>query len=123
MAMHCSTGDGVPLDDERAVYWLERAVQGDHGEAMILLAGKYERGRGVAQDLVRAAALYRQAADKKIPAAFYHLGVMTADGRGLQRDLGEAMRLMARAARDGVGDAKEQLEDFELAMTRESRGA
>ena len=122
MAMHCSTGDGVPLDDERAVYWLERAVQRDHGEAMIMLAGKYERGRGVPQDLAKAVALYRQAADKKIPAAFYHLGVMTADGRGLQRDLREAMRLMTVAARDGVGDAKEQLEDFELAMTRESRG-
>ena len=122
MAMHCSTGDGVPQDDERAVYWLERAVQRDHGEAMILLAGKYERGRGVPQDAAKAVALYRQAADKKIPAAFYHLGVMTADGRGLQRDLSEAMRLMTVAVKDGVGDAKEQLEDFELAMTRESRG-
>ena len=121
MAMHCSTGDGVPQDAERAVYWLERAVQRDHGEAMILLAGKYERGRGVPQDAAKAVALYRQAADKKIPAAFYHLGVMTADGRGLQRDLSEAMRLMSQAARDGVGDAKEQLEDFELAMTREAR--
>ncbi len=122
MAMHCSTGDGVPQDDERAVYWLERAVQRDHGEAMIMLAGKYERGRGVSQDLEKAVALYRQAADKKMPAAFYHLGVMTADGRGLQRDLSEAKRLMTQAAKDGVGDAKEQLEDFELAITRESRG-
>ncbi len=122
MAMHCSTGDGVPQDDERAVYWLERAVRRDHGEAMIMLAGKYERGRGVPQDLEKAVALYRQAADKKMPAAFYHLGVMTADGRGLQRDLSEAMRLMTVAVKDGVGDAKEQLEDFELAMTRESRG-
>ena len=104
------------------MYWLERAVQRDHGEAMIMLAGKYERGRGVPQDLEKAVALYRQAADKKMPAAFYHLGVMTADGRGLQRDLSEAMRLMTQAAKDGVGDAKEQLEDFELAMTRESRG-
>ena len=46
---------------------------------------------------------------------------MTADGRGLERDLREAMRLMTMAARDGVGDAREQLEDLELAMTRESR--
>jgi TPR repeat protein len=119
MAMHCSTGDGVPLDDERAAWWLERAVLRDHGEAMIMLAGKYERGRGVKQDPAQAVALYRRAADMKIPAAFYHLGVMTADGRGLQRDLGEAMRLMTMAAKDGVGDAKEQLEDFGLAMTRE----
>jgi TPR repeat protein len=122
MAMHCSTGDGVPRDDERAAWWLERAVQGDHGEAMIMLAGKYERGRGVPQDPAKAVALYRQAADKKMPAAFYHLGVMTADGRGLERDLSEAMRLMTVAVEDGVGDAKEQLEDFELAMTREARG-
>jgi TPR repeat protein len=122
MAMHCSTGDGVPQDDARAAYWLERAVQGDHGEAMIMLAGKYERGRGVPQDLEKAVALYRRAADKKIPAAWYHLGVLTADGRGLDRDLREAMRLMTLAAQDGVGDAKEQLEDLELAITRESRG-
>jgi TPR repeat protein len=112
----------VPQDDERAVFWLERAVQNDHGEAMIMLAGKHERGRGVPQDLAKAVALYRQAADKKIPAAWYHLGQMTADGRGLERDLREAMRLMTLAAHDGVGDAKEQLEDLELAMTRESRG-
>ena len=122
LAMHCSTGDGVAQDDERAAYWLERAVQGDHGEAMIMLAGKYERGRGVPQDPAKAVALYKQAADKKMPAAWYHLGVMTADGRGLQRDLREAMRLMTMAAHDGVGDAKEQLEDLELAITRESRG-
>ena len=122
LAMHCSTGDGVPHDDERAVWWLERAVQNDHGEAMIMLAGKYERGRGVPQDLAKAVTLYRQAADKKIPAAWYHLGQMTADGRGLERDLREAMRLMTMAAHDGVGDAKEQLEDLELAMTREYRG-
>jgi hypothetical protein len=32
------------------------------------------------------------------------------------------MRLMTLAAQDGVGDAKEQLEDLELAITRESRG-
>ena len=100
--MHCSTGDGVPQDDERAVYWLERAVQRDHGEAMIMLAGKYERGRGVPQDLAKAVALYRQAADKKIPAALYHLGVMTADGRGLRARPREAMRLMTLAAKDGV---------------------
>ena len=122
MAMHCSTGDGVPQDDERAIYWLERAVQQDHGDALIMLAGKYERGRGVPQDLARAVALYRQAADKKIPAAWYHLGVLTADGRGLDRDLREAMRLMSLAVKDGVHDAKGQLEDIELAMTRESRG-
>ncbi|MFL6680936.1 MAG: tetratricopeptide repeat protein [Burkholderiaceae bacterium] len=121
LAMHCSTGDGVPQDDARAAYWLERAVQGDHGEAMIMLAGKYERGRGVPQDLERAVALYKRAADKRIPAAFYHLGVLTADGRGLDRDLREAMRLMTLAARDGVHDAREQLEDLSLAMTRESR--
>jgi TPR repeat protein len=122
LAMQCTTGDGVPQDDERAAWWLERAVQGGHGEAMILLAGKLERGRGVPQDLARAVGLYRQAADKKIPAAWYHLGQMTADGRGLERDLREAMRLMTLAVRDGVGDAKEQLEDIELAMTRERRG-
>jgi TPR repeat protein len=121
LAMHCSTGDGVPQDDARAAYWLERAVQGDHGEAMIMLAGKYERGRGVPQDLERAVALYKRAADKRIPAAFYHLGVLTADGRGRDRDLREAMRLMTLAARDGVHDAREQLEDLSLAMTRESR--
>ena len=122
LAMHCSTGDGVLQDDERAVYWLERAVQQDHGEALIMLAGKCERGRGVPQDLARAVALYKRAADKKIPAAWYHLGVLTADGRGLDRDLREAMRLMSLAAKDGVRDAKDQLEDIELAMTRESRG-
>jgi TPR repeat protein len=122
MAMHCSTGDGVPQDDERAIHWLERAVQHDHGEALIMLAGKYERGRGVPQDLARAVTLYKQAAEKKIPAAWYHLGVLTADGRGLDRDLREAMRLLSLAAKDGVQDAKGQLEDIELAMTRESRG-
>ena len=122
LAVACTTGDGVAQDDERAIYWLERAVQGDHGEAMIMLAGKYERGRGVPQDLVRAVELYRAAADRKIPAAWYHLGVLTADGRGLDRDLREAMRLMTMAARDGVQDAREQLEDFGLALTRESRG-
>jgi len=121
LAMHCSTGDGVAQDDARAVWWLERAVQGGHGEAMILLAGKLERGRGAPQDLARAVALYRQAADRKIPAAWYHLAQLTADGRGLERDLREAMRLMTLAARDGVGDAREQLEDLELALTRESR--
>jgi len=120
LAMQCSTGDGVPQDDERAAWWLERAVQGGHGEAMIQLAGKLERGRGVAQDLARAVALYRQAADRQMAAAWYHLGQMAADGRGLERDLREARRLMSLAARDGVEEAREQIEDLELALVRES---
>ena len=77
---------------------------------------------GTPSPVLQCIAISYCACAKSPAAAWYHLGVLTADGRGLDRDLREAMRLMSLAAKDGVQDAKDQLEDIELAMTRESRG-
>ena len=64
-------------------------------------------GRGVAQDYVEAARLYRLAAEQGHARARFFLGVMFYNGRGVAQDDGEAVRWYRLAAEQG--DAKAQL--------------
>ncbi len=52
---------------------------------------------------------FRSAAEKKIAAAQFNLGVMYADGTGVPQDDAEAARWYARAAKQGHTDARRQL--------------
>lgn len=76
---------------------------GRAGLARILVgqAVALEHGEGVAQDQVRAAALYCEAARLGDAEAMYSLGWMYANGRGLLRREGYAATLMNMAAQLG----------------------
>src|ERR1700722_18886576 len=69
------------------------------------LALHYENGEGVAQDYARALQLYCDAANHDDAVAFFNLGWMYANGRGVPRDDGIAVGWWQKAAAAGVPQA------------------
>jgi hypothetical protein len=65
----------------------------------------YDHGRGVAQNSVEAARLYRMAADQNFAIAQANLGVCYEDGCGVPQDQGQAIYWYRRAAAQGNHDA------------------
>jgi hypothetical protein len=65
----------------------------------------YATGTGVAQDYVKAAQWYREAAENGDPNAQYNLGTMHYHGRGVSQDSAEAARWFRKAAEQGDADA------------------
>lgn len=94
------TGRGVAADPARARGLYRTAMrQGDRFGAWRLgvMIDKGLAPGGSAQAL----ALFRQAAAQKSPGAMASLGVMYANGRGVERDFEAAMRYYQAAARMG----------------------
>jgi len=58
---NASQGRGVFKDTAKAGELLQKAVDQGEPNAMVLLAGMYQRGDGKPQDSARAARLYRDA--------------------------------------------------------------
>lgn len=52
------TGRGVPADARQSLQWLRRAAAGNYPEALSNLGGEYAKGQMLAQDKVRALALF-----------------------------------------------------------------
>jgi TPR repeat protein len=52
------TGRGVPADPRASLQWLRRAAGSNYPEALSNLGGEYAKGQAVAQDKVRALALF-----------------------------------------------------------------
>lgn len=68
----------------------------------VLLAERYENGESVRQDYREALALYCQAAGRGDPRAFFHLGWMYLNGRGVVRSDAIAVMWLRKAAGGGV---------------------
>jgi hypothetical protein len=54
LAQIYATGDGVPLNDEEAFKWFQRAAEQGHADAQYHLGLMFKDGRGVAKDYVQA---------------------------------------------------------------------
>jgi len=82
----------------------------DSPASMRLMATNYEHGRdGVKQDRHQAFQLYCQAALKGDAESAYNMGFMYFNGRGVQRDMGLAMRWFKQAAEGGDAHAQKML--------------
>lgn len=80
------------------------AEQAGYPMAASNLAGLYDEGRGVPQDLRKAASLFRKAADKGVSGAYMGLGYHYEMGRGVPQDWAEAAKLYQKAADTGNAD-------------------
>ncbi len=69
------------------------------------LAARYETGVSVPQDYRRALALYCQAARSGDPRAYFALGWMYLNGRGVTRDDASAVAWLRKAAAHGIPQA------------------
>lgn len=76
------------------------------GEAALELGKMYEEGI-LAPDMEEAARWYQAAAEQKIPQAQARLGLLYAQGRGVEKDEEKARALLAPAAQ--AGDPQAQL--------------
>lgn len=81
----------------------------------------FEEGQGVQQDDVQAAYWYQQAAGQGHSAALYNLGLMYANGQGVQQDLALAYALCSIAAKEDT-DAAESREQIFTELTPEQVG-
>lgn len=87
-------------DPAKFALLLRDATAGD-ARARRLLALRYLRGRGVAQDLAAAHRWLRLAAEQSLALAQRDLGELYERGIGVTRDLTEALRLYRLAATQG----------------------
>lgn len=93
-------GRGVAKDQKLGLELLETAAGkgqplASHNLALILL------NSGKPEDLQRAVALIRHAAEMEVSDAQYALAVLTRDGRGVPKDAVDAAIWMSRAAGNG----------------------
>ncbi len=94
-------GYGTTHDPDGAFRWFEIAARSRKPEALNMLGRCYERGWGVAVDFERAAACYRDAAEKSYDWAQFNLACLMLDGKGVARDPDAAFDLLMRAATQG----------------------
>ena len=73
-------------DYEEALYWYRKAARKGYYVAQYNLGVFYERGKGVAKDLLEAVRWYKKAAAQDYPNAQYNLGVFYERGMGVEKD-------------------------------------
>ncbi len=106
-------GQGTPRDLIQARFWLEKAASDNDPYALYALARAMDDSQGAAQyDPVRAADLYRRAAEKGHPLAALRYGLALYDGNGVKRDLEAGQRWVLYANASGAPEAALALGDI-----------
>ncbi|MBT7488287.1 MAG: sel1 repeat family protein, partial [Rhodospirillales bacterium] len=127
IGMRYRQGIGEPRNDTVAAKWLKRAARQGHGEAKVELAKMFAKGEGVEKDQRAAKKLYYEAAKLGLKSARdvilidakagrvwaqLSLGTLYELGRGVTKDLREAEKWYALAARNGNKLARERLKQL-----------
>jgi len=89
---------------------------------LVGLAQRYENGESVPRDYQRALALYCQAAQRGDTRAFFNIGWMFLNGRGVARDEAAAVMWLRKAAEHGVPQAVNLLALLSRATPSAARG-
>jgi hypothetical protein len=90
------TGDGVSIDNKKAVDYYTLAADQGYDQAQCNLGLCYEKGRGVKRKLTKAVELYSQAADKGHHIAQSKLGWCYENGIGVEKDETKAGNTITR---------------------------
>ncbi len=114
-------GQGAPRDIVTARAWLEKAAANGDPQAMYTLGRALDEGtEQVPPDPVRAADLYRRAAEKGHALAGLRYGLALTEGFGVKRDVATGQRWLVQAQENGVPEAALALGD-QIARTPASR--
>ncbi|CAN5908545.1 hypothetical protein BH11PSE3_BH11PSE3_15230 [soil metagenome] len=114
-------GQGAPRDLVNARAWLEKAAaSGDPLALYALGRAMSESTEQIAADPVRAADLFRRAAEKGHALASLRYGLALSEGTGIKRDIPTAHRLLVQANDNGIPEAALALGDM-AARTPASR--
>ncbi len=102
-------GQGVPQNDEDAVYWYKKSAEQGYIDAQFNLALMYESGNGVQQNCKEAAKWYRKAAKCGDLDSLVNLGSMYYNGDGYPKNYKRAFSLFSEAAEKGDSTAQMNL--------------
>lgn len=106
-------GQGVTRDLVQVRAWLEKAAAGEDPYALYALGRAMDESQGAAlTDPVRAADLFRRAAEKGHPYAALRYAIALQDGSGVKKDLTAAQNWLLQAQRAGVPEASLALGDM-----------
>lgn len=106
-------GQGTTKDLVQARAWLEKAAASNDPYALYALARAMEETQGAAAaDPVRAADLYRRAAELGHPLAALRYGLALSDGNGVKKDFVAAHKWFTYAQQNGVPEAALALGDL-----------
>ncbi len=102
--------DAIAKHDATALRWLTPAAEAGHGMATYLLCRLVDQGRAATRDLERALELCRYAAQRGIPGAQYHTGLLLAELRTDRETWTEAYAWFLLAKRANYPGADQNLE-------------
>ncbi len=109
IAVRFAEGRGVPINQEEAARWFERAASRGIAPAQFRYASQLEKGQGVKKDLVTARKLYLAAAAKGNGKAMHNLAVLYAEGVEGKPDYANAAQWFRKAAQRGIADSQYNL--------------
>ena len=103
-------GDGITTNYAEALRWFLLAAEQGYALAQNNLGVMYQQGLGgVKQDYEKAFIWYRLAADQGLRGAQRNLGAMYFNGQGVEKNNGQAVKLLGIAAAQGDSAAAEIL--------------
>jgi TPR repeat protein len=92
-----------------AVKWYRKAAEQNVAEAQYNLGVCYDKGQGVAKDLVEAVKWWRKAAEQNHAEAQFNLGSCYAKGQGVAKNEVAAVRWYHKAAEQNIAQAQHDL--------------
>lgn len=105
-------GYGIERDPERAFRWFGIAAQSRRADTINMVGRCHELGWGVPVDLARAAACYREAAEKSYDWGQFNLASLMLEGKGVARDPDTAFDLFMKAAAQGHAKSMNMIGGF-----------
>jgi len=116
-------GQGVPQDDQQALYWYRQTADQGDADAQLSLGLMYAKGQGVAQDYQQAVFWYRKAAERGNPTAQFNLGLKYANGQGVSQNDQQAYFWWLLASMNGDADSIKHRDIAESLLTPQQRAA
>jgi TPR repeat protein len=102
--------EGTPKNLGAAVKWFKKAARKGSTNAKLYLGLILIYEEQLGQSYWQAAKWLKEAAQDDDPRALRELGLLYASGKGVDEDMAEAQRLMAKAAGMGDKEAEEWLQ-------------
>jgi len=102
--------EGTPKNLGAAVKWFKKAARKGNTYAKLYLGLILIYEDQLGQSYYQAAKWLKEAAEDEDPRAMRELGLLYASGKGVDEDMTEAQRLMAKAAGMGDKEAAEWLQ-------------
>ena len=107
------TGQGMPKDTTRAIYWIQQAVKRNLTVAWFNYAIMLNNGIGVDWNPFEAYKYFKSAAKNGMPEAQFVYGIYLTDNLVVNRNFSEAYYWVKKSADQNFKPAKETIKDFQ----------